>query len=116
MPDGSIRSPNAAWVSNKALRRLTAQQRKEFLPLRPEFLVEVRSPSDDLQEARDKVQTWIRNGAHLALLIDGDARTVYIYRKGQPMKTHPRRLPGASNLGKAAGGSRVSERDPRLRE
>ena len=87
LPDGSVLSPDAAWVANEALHRLTPKQRKEFLALCPAFAVEVRSPSDDLKEAKDKMQTWIANGAQLAWLIDGDARTVYVYRIGPVPRT-----------------------------
>lgn len=86
LPDGSALSPDAAWVSNGALRRLTQQQRKEFPPLCPEFVIEVMSPSDRLKPAKAKMEQWIANGAQLGWLIDGDAKTVYIYRKGHRMK------------------------------
>jgi len=85
--DGSGLSPDAAWVSNESLGTLSKQERKKFLRLSPEFVVEVRSPSDDLIEAKSKMQQWIANGVQLAWLIDGDAQTVYIYRKGRPMRS-----------------------------
>jgi Uma2 family endonuclease len=88
LADGSAMSPDAAWVSNAALRSLTRQQRKEFLPLCPEFVVEVMSPSDRLKQAKAKMERWITNGAQLAWLIDGDAQTVYVYRKGHAAKAH----------------------------
>jgi Uma2 family endonuclease len=88
LPDGSILSPDAAWLSNEALGRLTPKQRKEFLPLCPEFVVEIRSPSDNLAEVKKKMELWIANGAQLGWLIDGDARTVHVYRKNRPPKTH----------------------------
>ena len=87
LPDGSGLSPDAAWVSNRALARLTKQQRKRFLTLAPEFIVEVLSPSDHLREAKAKMERWISNGVHLAWLIDGDARTVHVYREGHAPKT-----------------------------
>ena len=87
LPDGSGLSPDAAWVSNESLAKLTKAQRKKFLRLVPEFVVEVLSPSDDLKEAKTKMERWILNGVKLAWLIDGDARTVYVYRKGHPAKT-----------------------------
>src|SRR6266849_5225729 len=87
LPDGSGLSPDAAWVSNESLSRLTKQQRKKFLRLVPEFVVEVLSPSDNLKEAKAKMELWIANGVELAWLIDGDAETVHVYRKGQPSKT-----------------------------
>ena len=88
LPDGSILSPDAAWLSNEALRRLTPKQRKEFLPLCPAFVVEIRSPSDNLAEVKQKMGLWMANGAQLGWLIDGDARTIHVYRKNRPPKTH----------------------------
>jgi Uma2 family endonuclease len=86
--DGSALSPDAAWVSNVSLRTIPREKRKEFLHLCPEFAVEVKSPSDRLKQAKEKMEQWIANGAQLAWLIDGDAETVYVYRKGRPVKTH----------------------------
>jgi Uma2 family endonuclease len=83
LPDGSGLSPDAAWVSNENLARLTRQERKKFLRLSPEFVVEVLSPSDSLRAAKEKMERWIANGVRLAWLIDGDAETVHVYRKGQ---------------------------------
>jgi len=96
LPDGSALSPDASWVSNKALKLLTPQQRKELLRLCPEFLVEVLSPSDRLKTAKQKMEQWIANGAQLAWLIDGDRKTVYIYRPDQTMQIvrDARTLPG----------------------
>ena len=88
LPDGSALSPDAAWVSNVSLRRLSRQKRKEFLPLCPEFVVEVLSPSDRLKDAKAKMEQWIANGAQLGWLIDGDAETVCVYRKNHAMKMH----------------------------
>ena len=54
LPDGSAFSPDAAWVSNDGLNRLSHRERKEFLRLCPEFVIEVRSPSDRLAKAQAK--------------------------------------------------------------
>ena len=102
LPDGSGLSPDAAWVSNASLHRLTRQQRKKFLRISPEFVVEVLSPSDNLKEAKAKMELWIANGVELAWLIDGDARTVYIYRQGQSVKTR-RNTPQLAGEGSVAG-------------
>ena len=88
LPDGSALSPDAAWVSNVSLRSIPREKRKEFLHLCPEFVVEVKSPSDRLKQAKAKMEQWISNGAELAWLIDGDAETVYVYRKRHPVKIH----------------------------
>ena len=52
----------------------------------PEFIVEVMSPSDRLRDAKTKLEQWIRNGVQLGWLIDGDAKTVYVYRKGRTVR------------------------------
>jgi len=86
LPDGSAKSPDAAWVSKESLKRLTHEELKRFPHLVPEFVVEVRSPSDRLKPALAKMERWIANGVQLAWLIDGDAKTVYVYRPGRAVE------------------------------
>ena len=88
LPDGSALSPDASWVSNESLNRLSREQRREFLRLCPEFVVEAMSPSDRLKRAKAKMERWAANGVQLGWLIDGDHETVYAYRKGRPPATH----------------------------
>jgi Uma2 family endonuclease len=88
LPDSSALSPDAAWVSNESLRRFSKRERRGFLHLCPEFVIEVMSPTDRLKDAKAKMEQWIANGAHLGWLIDGDAETVYVYRKSHAMKMH----------------------------
>jgi Uma2 family endonuclease len=88
LPTGAARSPDASWVSNAKLRRLSKKQLKKFPPLCPEFVVEVTSPIDRLGAAKGKMAEWIAGGVELGWLIDGDRQTIYIYRAGrkQPEK------------------------------
>lgn len=84
-------------MSNERLAQLTKQQRREFLRLVPEFVVEVMSPSDRLRPAKQKMEEeWMANGVDLGWLIDADAKTVYIYRQGQAVdkKTGLEKLAG----------------------
>lgn len=81
LPDGSALSPDAAWVSSARLAELTAKQRKSFMPVCPEFVIEVMSPSDRLSTAQHKMRTWISNGVQLGWLIDGDSMRVFVYRQ-----------------------------------
>jgi Uma2 family endonuclease len=85
--DGSVLSPDASWVSNRSLGHLSWEQRREFLPLCPEFVIEVMSPGDRLKPAKEKMELWLANGVQLGWLIDGDHETVYIYRPHHPPKT-----------------------------
>lgn len=95
LPSGAAYSPDASWVSNIRLSKLTKEQRRRFPTLCPEFVVEVMSPSDRLKDAKAKMADWIANGVHLGWLIDGDRETVYIYRKG---RAEPEKLTGIRML------------------
>lgn len=96
LPSGAARSPDASWVLRSRLAKLTAEQKKKFLRLCPDFVVEVRSPSDRLRDVQAKMREWIDNGAKLGWLIDPESRSVYIYRPGQSTErlVDPRRVEG----------------------
>jgi Uma2 family endonuclease len=85
LPDGGAMSPDSAWVSDANLAMLTKEQRRRFLPVVPEFVVEIMSPSDRLRAAHRKMRQWMSNGVELGWLIDGDDRCVYVYRSGRDM-------------------------------
>jgi len=80
LPNRAIRSPDAAWVKRERLTALTPEQKKKFLPLCPDFVIELRSPSDTLRAVQEKMQEYIDNGAQLGLLLDPQDRRVYVYR------------------------------------
>lgn len=80
LPDGSMRSPDAAWIAMEKWNGLSAQERKRFLPFAPDFVVEVQSPSDGLEPAQEKMHKWIKNCSRLGWLIVPDDETVFIYR------------------------------------
>lgn len=80
LPDGSMRSPDAAWITAEKWDNLSSEERKRFLPFAPDFVVEVLSPSDALQPAQEKMQKWIKNGTRLGWLIAPEQETVFIYR------------------------------------
>src|SRR5437763_3930616 len=80
LPSGAALSPDASWVRNTRLDRFTKEQKKRFLPLCPDFVVELTSPTDRLNQVKKKMRAWMENGAALGWLIDADRRAVYIYR------------------------------------
>jgi len=80
LPDGAMRSPDAAWVERRRLRRLPKAERQRFLPLCPTFVIELRSPSDPLEPLRSKLREYLENGTRLGWLIDPGERRVEIYR------------------------------------
>ena len=86
LPNGAALSPDAAWVLQERWEALTQQQRQKFLPLCPDFVVELCSPTDSLKQTQAKMQEYIDNGARLGWLIDAKARRVEIYRLNQDVE------------------------------
>jgi Uma2 family endonuclease len=95
LPNGAGHSPDACWVSNESLAKLSKEQRRKFLPLVPEFVVEVLSPSDRLNALKEKMAEWIANGSQLGWLIDADNQTIYVFRPGQ---SAPEKVVGVTRL------------------
>jgi len=96
LPNGAIRSPDAAWIAQSRWDALTPQQRRKFAPICPDFVLELKSPSDDITTLQAKLQEYIDNGAQLGWLIDPETRQVYCYRPGQTVQVfnHPDTLSG----------------------
>ncbi|MBD2313874.1 Uma2 family endonuclease [Desertifilum sp. FACHB-1129] len=86
LPNGAVRSPDASWIPLERWNALTSEQKKRFLPLCPDFVVELRSPSDSLTAIRQKMQEYIANGTRLGWLIDPQSRRVEVYRQGQEVE------------------------------
>jgi Uma2 family endonuclease len=80
LPDGATRSPDAAWVRKERLAPLTDQQKRGFLPLAPDFVAELASPTDRVDELKEKMREYVANGVRLGWLIVPDARRVIVYR------------------------------------
>jgi Uma2 family endonuclease len=96
LPNGAMRAPNVAWVLRSRLAPLSPEQKQKFLPLCPDFVVEIRSPSDRLSTLQAKMQEYLDNGARLGWLIDAANRAVYVYRPNQPVERldHPTTILG----------------------
>ncbi len=92
--DGSLRSPDAAWISKAKWTALSPGQREGYAPVCPEFIIELLSPSENRTDAHEKMQMWIRNGAELAWLIDPYQRAVTVYRPNR----EPERLDTISQV------------------
>ncbi len=85
LPNGAIRSPDAAWVASERLIALNPNP-EGFLPLAPDFVIELRSASDRLKLLQDKMQEYIDNGIRLGFLLNPQDRVVEIYRLGQEIE------------------------------
>jgi Uma2 family endonuclease len=94
LPNGAARRPDASWVLKSRLVRFSKEEKRKFLHLCPDFVVELKSPSDRLPKLKAKMEEWIENGAQLGWLIDPDTRTVHIYRTG----TKPEEVENAASI------------------
>lgn len=84
---GADRSPDVSWMKLERWNSLSAEQQEKFVPLCPDFVVELRSLSDNLKPLKEKMKEYMREpGVQLGLLIDRKHRRVYIYRPGVPEK------------------------------
>jgi len=94
LPDGATRSPDVAWVRRARLAALTADQKERFLPLCPDFVIQLLSPSDSLSLTQEKMDEYLANGTQLGWLIDPAEHRVYVYQAGAPVES----LDGPSDL------------------
>jgi len=100
LPNGANRSPDAAWVRQDRWDALTPEQQDGFIPLCPDFVVELRSKTDSIKELQAKMQEYLENGAQLGWLIDPKNKQVEIYRPGRAVEVleHPTILSGEEVL------------------
>jgi len=86
LPNEAKRSPDASWVPIAEWEALSSEERQEFPPLCPSFVIELRSRMDRLSTVQEKMREYIDNGAKLGWLIDPRSRRVEIYRTGQEVE------------------------------
>ncbi|MFO0960793.1 MAG: Uma2 family endonuclease [Isosphaeraceae bacterium] len=87
LPNGAIRAPDASWIARDRWEGLTPAQRDTYAPICPDFVVELRSPSDSLAELQCKMQEYLAQGARLGWMIDPARNVVEIYRPGREVET-----------------------------
>jgi Uma2 family endonuclease len=87
LPNGAKVSPDASWIKRERYEALSDEEREQFAPLCPDFVVELRSKTDRLARLQAKMAEYVENGARLGWLLDPAARRVYIYRPGQEAET-----------------------------
>ncbi|WP_107666284.1 Uma2 family endonuclease [Cyanothece sp. BG0011] len=86
LPNGADRSPDASWIPLEKWNNLTPQQRQKFLPLCPDFVIELRSPTDSLKTLQNKMKEYIENGTRLGWLINPKTKQVEVYRQGKKVE------------------------------
>jgi Uma2 family endonuclease len=83
LPGGGDRSPDAAWIELSRWEALTSDQRKRFPPIAPDFVLELRSRTDDLETLQEKMQEYMTSGVRLGLMLNPQDQQIEIYRQGQ---------------------------------
>ncbi len=100
LPNGAGRSPDVSWIRKERWEALPAAVREKFPPLCPDFVIELKSPTDSVADLRAKMEEYRDNGAVLGWLIDRESRTVEIYRPGRPVQRldNPKTVSGDPEL------------------
>ncbi len=92
----AVRSADVAWISKERWAMVPEADRKKFARICPDFVAEIKSPSDSVRDLKNKMREWMENGCRLGWLIDPDDRQVYVFT---PSQSDPPALP----LGKVSG-------------
>ena len=100
LPSGAVYIPDAAWITQERYDALRAGEYRSAVPGAPDFVVEVRSRTDNVAAGLAKMEEWIAGGARLGWYVDPYARRVHIYRPGQPVEIleNPETLSGEDVL------------------
>lgn len=83
LSNGAIRSPDVSWIKQERWNDLTPEEQRGFAPIDPDFVIELMSPTDDLDELQQKMSEYIDCGIKLGWLINPDSKQVEIYRPSQ---------------------------------
>ena len=86
LPNGAVLSPDASWILLSRWDTLTEAEQDKFPPICPDFVIELRSPSDRLPDVQRKMAEYLDNGVRLGWLIDPRNNRVHVYRPGQPVE------------------------------
>jgi Uma2 family endonuclease len=83
LPNGANRSPDVSFITLEKWHNLTLEQQQKFLSLAPDFVIELKSPSDKLTDTQKKMKEYMDNGVKLGWLINPEKKEVEVYRQGQ---------------------------------
>ena len=83
LSNGATRSPDVTWISLSRWNSLSKKEQRGFAPIDPDFVIELKSPTDNLQDLQDKMQEYMSCGVKLGWLINPDELQVEIYRQGK---------------------------------
>jgi len=96
LSNGAKRLPDFSWVKNEKWNSLDENEKEKIVPFAPDFLIELRSPSDSFEDLQTKMQEYIENGASLGWLIDPTERKVYVYCRNDEIEIleNPKEISG----------------------
>jgi Uma2 family endonuclease len=102
LSNGAVRSPDVSWVALEKWNSLSKEQKRRFAPIDPDFVIELVSPTDELEQVQNKMQEYLNCGVRLGWLINPDEKQVEIYRQGQEKEVlnNPETLSGEDILPK----------------
>jgi len=86
LPNGAVRSPDASWLEKSRYEALPKSEKQRFAHICPDFLIELKSPSDDLSDLKAKMEEWIANGCQMAWLINPEEQKSYIYQPNKEVE------------------------------
>ncbi|MGD1938030.1 MAG: Uma2 family endonuclease [Cyanophyceae cyanobacterium] len=100
LPNGGNRSPDLSWINRESWEALSQEDREKFPPIAPDFVLELKSTSDNIKDLRDKMQEYQDAGVKLGWLIDRQGKTVEIYRQNQQpeLRQSPTKIDGETVL------------------
>ena len=98
--NGAIRSPDVSWIAKDRVAKFSKEEKTKFLPLAPDFALELMSPSDNLKDTQNKMQEYQDNGVKLGWLINPKQQQVEIYHSGKSKEVidKPTALSGEETL------------------
>lgn len=79
LPDSSMRGPDIAWIAQHRWDSLSIKEKKSFPKIVPDFVAELQSDTDNIEELKIKMTKWVQNGVCLAWLISPREKQTYIY-------------------------------------
>ncbi len=99
-PNGAKRSPDVSWILKKRVEKLSLAERRKFARIVPDFIIELRAPSDALEDLQNKMAEYIQNGVRLGWLIDPMEKKVHIYRTNGEVEIleNPKKVSGEDVL------------------
>lgn len=81
LPNKAVRSPDVSWIAKERFDALSEHDKERFGHVCPDFIIELKSPSDSLKQLKAKMIEWMENGCRLAWLVNPDNQQVIVYRK-----------------------------------